>query len=86
MADHHVLLPGAKVAVLVSPDSHPTHWVRNTAIALGVVAVLVGAADVVTRFSDTMLGSCGITSSFGPALSAVDPSVVASQGSGAPCR
>jgi hypothetical protein len=86
MTDHHLLLPGAKTPVLISTDRRPHHWLRKVAIALGILAVLIGAADMLTRFSHTVFGNCAINMSFGPAISAIDPSAGQSAGGAAPCK
>ncbi len=86
MSDTHLLLPGAKTAVLIPSRQPSTHWFRKTVIVFGILAVLVGAADMLARFSHTVFGACATTMSFGPAISAIDPSALPAAGGGTPCK
>lgn len=86
MSDTHLLLPGAKTAVLVSSRAGSTHWVRKVAIGLGILAILIGAADLLARLSYKAFGACGAAVSFGPAISALDPKATQSAGGATPCK
>jgi hypothetical protein len=50
------------------------------------VAILAGAADMVARFSYTVLGSCAAHTSFGPAIDVIDPGLAQSPQAVLPCR
>ncbi len=85
MANDHLLLPGAKTGIMVTPP-HSSHWLRKVVIALGVLAVLVGGADALSRFSQNMFGCNAGALSFAPAITLIDPSAVSKTGAEAPCK
>ncbi len=49
---------------------------RLALTCIGIVVVLVGAADITTRLAHNVLGSSAGAMAFGPAISLVDPSVM----------
>lgn len=60
-----LLLPAAKNIVL---GDHPRErYIRNTAIAIGIIAVLVGAADISSRIADTLAEERALFEAFAPA-------------------
>lgn len=86
MSDTHLLLPGAKTAVLVPSHPRKRHWSYRIIFIIGTVAILAGAADMVARFSYTVLGSCAARTSFGPAIDVIDPGLAQSPQAVLPCR
>src|SRR3990167_7489288 len=52
----HLLLPSAKTAVLVPAAVSYAQYVRYAAIGVGIICVLVGAADVSARLARAALG------------------------------
>ncbi len=60
-----LLLPSAKTIVL---EDHPRErYIRNTAIVIGLIAVLIGAADLSSRMADTLAGERALFDAFAPA-------------------
>ncbi len=61
------LLSSAKSGVLIStPPS--SHWLRKAVIVLGVLAVVVGAADITARLSHAAFGDKSNLVAFAPAI------------------
>ena len=54
MSEKRLLLPSAKSAVLVRERTRAHHYVRNTVVVIGVLCVLVGSADVASRFTKNL--------------------------------
>lgn len=75
MSEKPLLLYSARSGVIVVPT--PSHWWRKGAIALGVLAVLIGGADVTSRLSRGVLGDKAIFVAFAPAAAIADPSLLA---------
>jgi len=75
MSEKPLLLSSAKTGVIVD-NQQPSHWWRKIALALGVLAVLVGAADVMARISKDAFGNNAAFISFAPAAAIVDPSLL----------
>ena len=74
MSERPLLLSSAKSGVLVS-RSTPSPWWRRGAIAFGVMAIVVGAADVASRLSHIWhLASDAAFMAFAPAAALEDPS------------
>jgi hypothetical protein len=76
MTDTHLLLPGAKTAILI-PNNRmraKRHWSHMMIIGFGLLVILVGAADLLTRLSHKAFGECGAAVIFGPAISVLDTS------------
>ena len=75
MSEKPLLLSSAKSGVLA--DSYqPSHWWRKIALAFGVLAVLVGAADVMARVSQSAFGDKASFMAFAPAAAIIDPSLL----------
>ncbi len=72
MSEKHLLLPSAKSAVLVHERSRAHHYVRNTVVIIGVLCVLVGGADVASRFTNN-LGPDAAFNAFAPAAALNNP-------------
>jgi LPXTG-site transpeptidase (sortase) family protein len=71
-----LLLPSAKSGVLVEKSSRPfSPWWRRTVLVFGLVAVLLGAADAVTRFANHFLGEDAAFNAFAPAVLLLDPTL-----------
>jgi sortase A len=78
MQEKPLLLPSAKTAVLVRAGSaRPAHYVRMAAIGIGVLCVLVGAADVTSRLARSVEGSDSALVAFGPAVALQNPGLLA---------
>lgn len=75
MSEKPLLLSSARAGVLAEPYQ-PSHWWRKIAIAFGVLAVLVGAADVMARISRDAFGDNASFVAFAPAAALVDPSLL----------
>jgi LPXTG-site transpeptidase (sortase) family protein len=73
MSEKSLLLPSTKLGVLV-PERKPSHWWRSGAVAFGVLAVVVGAADVASRVSGNIFGEQASFAAFAPLGSLLDPS------------
>jgi len=76
MSEKPLLLSSARSGVLADSPRHPSHWLRKVAIALGVLAVLIGAADVMARVSKSTFGDSASFMAFAPAAAIVDPSLL----------
>lgn len=74
MSENRLLLSSAKAGVLVSPRR--PHPLRKVAIALGLVAVLVGAFDMAGRASHLTLDERTSLLAFAPAAALGDPAVL----------
>lgn len=70
MSEKHLLLPSAKSGVLVKQGGY-YNWVYYAALAVGLLVVLVGLADVTTRLSTGVLGDRVLFNAFAP-LGALD--------------
>lgn len=71
-----LLLPSARSGVLLEPPRpHVSPWWRRIALVIGVVTVLVGAADAFTRAADYLSGIDISFTAFAPAALIVDPSL-----------
>lgn len=73
MPEKPLLLPSAKSGVIV-PHSHPrhVHYVRYAAIAVGILCVLVGLADLTTRLANSVGDDAGFLA-FAPAAALNTP-------------
>lgn len=83
MQEKHLLLPSAKTAILVTP-ARPAHYVRMAAVGVGLLCVLVGAADMTSRLARSVAG-VGDNSSlvaFGPAIALQNPGLLATSSPG----
>lgn len=68
------MLPSAKSGVLIkAPSPIISSWWRRIAIAVGVVAILVGGADAFSRLAHTFMGVDAGFFSFAPAALIVEP-------------
>lgn len=76
MSEKPLLLYSAN-SVNVTNSPH-YHWLRIAAIVVGLFVVLVGAANVATRFAEATLGANASLDIFAPAIALTDPSVLAS--------
>ncbi|HVV38995.1 MAG TPA: class F sortase [Candidatus Paceibacterota bacterium] len=77
MSEKPLLLYSAKTGVLSDNTStRPSHWWRTIALGLGVLAILVGAADVFARISRDAFGENASFMTFAPAAALVDPSLL----------
>ena len=74
MSGKHLLLPSAKSAVLVPTRRGRAHYARLGIIAIGIVSVLVGAADVTARLIKN-LGPDAAFLAFAPAGALTNPSL-----------
>ena len=70
MPEKHLLLPSAKTAVLV-PRTR-THYARYAFLAIGLLSVLVGAADLATRAVEGLTPGAAFTA-FAPAAALGEP-------------
>ncbi|TSC69682.1 MAG: peptidase C60 family protein [Parcubacteria group bacterium Gr01-1014_56] len=52
-----------------------SHWLRKSAVGLGLVAIIVGGADVATRLSKNVFGDQASLLAFAPAAILIDPSL-----------
>ncbi len=69
MQEKPLLLQSAKTAVLVvEPQSRYARYVRLFAVSVGLLCVLVGAADVTSRFAQATLGGDALKLAFAPAV------------------
>lgn len=69
-----LLLPSAKSGVLIkAPPPAVSPWWRRIAIAVGVVAVLVGGADAFSRLAHSFMGDDAGFFSFAPAALIMEP-------------
>lgn len=69
-----LLLPSAKSGVILEvPPPKISPWWRRAAIAVGVLAVVVGAADAVSRVANNVLGEDAAFFSFAPAALLIEP-------------
>jgi LPXTG-site transpeptidase (sortase) family protein len=76
MPEKPLLLSPAKSGVLI--DARWQARLRTAAIIVGVLVVLIGAADLAARASRSVFGAQGLTLAFAPAIAGIDPSIVAS--------
>ncbi|HYF13275.1 MAG TPA: hypothetical protein VD928_03190 [Candidatus Paceibacterota bacterium] len=83
MTEGPLLLPEAKSGVLMSPRN--VFWWRVAAISLGVLAVAVGAADLSSRFTNSVLGCNSTFTAFAPAVSLLDPESISTTSAQDPC-
>lgn len=73
-----LLLPSAKSGVLLEkPPRLFSPWWRKAVLVAGLIAVLIGAADVVTRFANNMFGEGAGFAAFAPAILLVEPELEA---------
>ena len=88
MSEKYLLLFSAKSGVLVSqkPSSQyswPSFfsgdllWLRTVAVVIGIIVVLVGAADIFLRITPSVPNDAGFLA-FAPAIVALDPGVLTS--------
>src|SRR3989344_9583914 len=69
-----LLLPASKSGVLIkNPRPGISRWWRRAALALGLVVVLIGGADVAARFAERFLGDDAAFSAFAPAALLLEP-------------
>ncbi len=69
-----LLLPSAKSGVLIEgARKSPSPWWRRIAISIGVLAVLVGLADVTTRVANQLFGDDAAFFTFAPAALLFEP-------------
>jgi len=69
-----LLLPSAKSGVIVeAPPPKISPWWRRIAIVIGVLAVVVGAADALSRLAYNFLGDDAAFFTFAPAALLVEP-------------
>ncbi len=76
MQEKPLLLPSAKTAVLVRPPRH-AHYVRMGAVGVGLLCVLVGAADIMTHLAHSVAGDNASLVAFGPAVALQDRAIFA---------
>ncbi len=76
MSKEPLLLPSARSGIIITRQPHISPWWRRAAILFGLLVVIVGGADVVTRFSERALGSDVNFFAFGPAALITDPSLI----------
>lgn len=76
MSEKLLLLSPAKQAAFVV-ESRSASWLRRAAIAMGVLAVLVGLADVASRVAYATLGKDALFEAFAPAAARPSKSNVA---------
>lgn len=72
MPERPLLLSSARSGVLVLHNT-PSPWFRRVAVAFGVVAILVGAADVLGRVSAMSFGNSLAFVAFAPAAALENP-------------
>ena len=77
MQEKPLLLPSAKTAVLVRPGEGYAHYMRMGAIGIGLLCVLVGAADVTARLATTVADGDAVLVAFGPAVVLQNPGLFA---------
>ena len=82
MQEKPLLLPSAKTAVWVRPGAGYPHYVRWAAVGIGLLCVLVGAADVTTRLAGTVAGDNAALVAFGPAVALKNPGLFATSSPG----
>ncbi len=83
MSEKLLLLHSAKSAVLVREAKRPVrHYVRWGALLIGLVCVLVGAADLTTRLSNGALGKDAGFVAFAPAAALSNPALFATTTAG----
>ena len=74
MSAEPLLLSEARSGVLI-PKKGREWWLRFGAILFGIGMVIIGAADVMSRFSEGVLGENAPCIAFGPAITALDPTL-----------
>lgn len=67
MQENHLLLQSAKSGVLVALHSHRAYYIRLAATVVGILCVVVGAADVTSRLVNS-LGQDASFLAFAPAV------------------
>src|SRR3990167_10137466 len=82
MPEKPLLLPSAKTAAWVRPAEGYAHYVRMGAIGIGVLCVLVGAADVTARLARSAAGDNAALVAFGPAAALQRPDLFATSSLG----
>ena len=82
MPEKPLLLPSAKTAVWVRPAEGYAHYVRMGAIGIGLLCVLVGAADVTARLARSAAGDNAALVAFGPAAALQNPGLFATSSLG----
>jgi len=82
MQEKPLLLPSAKTAVWVRPGAGYAHYVRTGAIGIGLLCVLVGAADVTARLAAVVAGDNAALVAFGPAAALQRPGLFATSSPG----
>jgi LPXTG-site transpeptidase (sortase) family protein len=71
-----LLLPSARSGVLLeSPQPHVSPWWRRITVAIGVVTVVVGAADVFTRVASFISETDLSFTAFAPGALIIDPAL-----------
>ena len=75
MQEKPLLLSAAKTAVLVQVQSREAR-LRLAALCVGVVVVLVGAADITSRVAHSVFNGNAGAVAFAPAVAALDPHVL----------
>lgn len=77
MHEKPLLLASAKSGVLVaSAAERRAHWVRMAALVVGLLCVLVGAADLASRVATSVGGDNAALTAFGPAAALGNPQFV----------
>ena len=82
MQEKPLLLPSAKTAVWVRPGAGYAHYVRMGTIGIGLLCVLVGAADVTARLAAVVAGDNAALVAFGPAAALQRPGLFATSSPG----
>ena len=82
MQEKPLLLPSAKTAVWVRPGEGYAHYMRMGAIGIGLLCVLVGAADVTARLATTVADGDAVLVAFGPAVVLQNPGLFATSSPG----
>lgn len=79
MHEKHLLLPSAKSGIMVSSSSYSrrSHPVRLLAVGVGLVCVLVGAADATSRLAKDVGGDNAAFLAFAPAAALNTPPAAA---------
>jgi len=67
MPEKPLRLPSAKSGVLLPPPSSKTRWLQLILAAVGIMVVLVGAADAASRAAHAAFGDQASLIAFGPA-------------------
>lgn len=67
MRKEPLLLPSANRIVLVEADPVWAIWLRRVAIAVGVLMVVIGLADVSSRLASAVAGERALFDAFAPA-------------------